>query len=98
MNLARLNRTVKGKTNFTTKAMKFRIKHVRTPRDFRTTMLKIFRSLRKRHSGESRKGIQVRWWCGDRFGITFYQRQGGGDGYRLLRFGCGGPGCALRGE
>jgi len=46
-------------------------------------MLKIFRSLRKRHSGESRKGIQVRWWCGDRFGITFYQRQGGGDGYRL---------------
>jgi hypothetical protein len=50
-------------------------------RDFRATMLKIFRSLRKFfepgpslplcHSGESRKGIQVGWWCGRRVRHNF---------------------------
>jgi hypothetical protein len=49
--------------------------------NLRITILKIFRSLRKffepgpslplRHSGESRKGIQVGWWCGRRVRHNF---------------------------
>jgi translation initiation factor 2 beta subunit (eIF-2beta)/eIF-5 len=86
MNLARLNRSENEKqiSKEATKNTKFRVKHVRILRDLHTTMLKIFSQLAQtsfRRKPESRFGGGG--GAGDRFGITFYQRELGSDGYRL---------------